>query len=61
MKRKPDIRKIKNTISIIFIIFVILIIVCLAMWVKMSEIIDEQLEAHVNQKAKMVSKVVNSS
>ena len=61
MKWKPDIRKLKNTLSVIFIIFVVLIVICLAMWVKMSDIIDKQLEEHVNQQAVTVSRVVNNS
>lgn len=61
MKRKPDIRKIKNTFCVISVIFTILIIVCIAMWVKMSQIIFVQLESHVNQQAKMISKVINNS
>lgn len=61
MKWKPDIRKIKNTLSVISIIFLILIVICLAMWAKMSEIIDKQLEEHVNQQAITVSRVVNNS
>lgn len=61
MKWKPDIRKLKNTLSVIFIIFVVLIVICLAMWVKMSDIIDKQLEEHVNLQAVTVSRVVNNS
>lgn len=61
MNKKFDSKSIKNAVFIILISFVILMIVCLAMWKKMQEIIDIQLENHVSTQAQMIAKVIDNS
>ncbi len=59
--KKWKISNLKNFILIILVSFVILIVVCLAMWIKLQEIIDTQLEHHVSEHSAMISKVVDNA
>ena len=61
MNKKESVRKWRNTVFVIAVSFGVLIIVCLAMWRKMRNIINEQLENHVAEQGKMVSDSVNNS
>jgi len=61
MSKKGNIAKLKNTVFFMAISFGILILVCLAMWVKMRNIINEQLENHVAEQGKMISARINNS
>ena len=61
MNNKRNIKNVKNTIFVILFSFVILMIVCIAMWMKMQEIIDKQLEDHVSEQGRMISSVINNS
>ncbi|MBR6697991.1 MAG: response regulator [Lachnospiraceae bacterium] len=53
--------KIKNTILIILIGFLVMIVVFLAMWSKMQKIINEQVEHHVAEQGRMLSKTIDNS
>ncbi len=59
--KKLKTNKLKNFILIILVSFGILMVVCLAMWGKLQEIIDTQLEQHVSEHSVMISKVVDNS
>ncbi|MBQ7766917.1 MAG: response regulator [Lachnospiraceae bacterium] len=61
MKNKPEFKLIKNNIWVVSVSFIILIIVCAAMWWKMQDIIDVQLEHQVAEQSKSIAKVVNNS
>lgn len=61
MSRKGNISKLKNTVFLIAISFGILILLCLTMWGKMRNIINEQLENHVAEQGKMISARINGS
>ena len=60
MKKRLEISKIKNTILMILVSFLILSIVCLAMWGKIQEIIDKQLENHVAEQSEMAADIINN-
>ena len=60
MKKSWNISKIKNTVLMIATSFVILSIVCLAMWIKMQEIIDKQIENHIAEQSKMMAGIMNN-
>ena len=61
MSKKRNFKKLKNTVSIIAVSFGILILVCLVMWSKMHNIINEQLENHVAEQGKAISARINNS
>ena len=61
MSKKGSTAKLKNTVFLIAISFGILILVCLVMWGKMRNIINEQLEHHVAEQGKAISARINSS
>ncbi len=61
MNRKLNVKHIKNTAFVIFVSFLIMIVVCLAMWMKMRQIMNEQLENHVSEHAGMIARVINNS
>ncbi len=61
MSKKENSSKIKNTVLLIVISFGILILLCLTMWGKMRNIINEQLENHVAEQGKTISARINNS
>lgn len=61
MSKNNIFMKLKNNLSVIGVSFIILIIVCIAMWWKMQDIINEHLEYHVAEQGKALSKIVNNS
>ena len=61
MSKVSDKKVIKNNIWVTGISFVILMIVCIAMWWKMQDIINVQLEHQVAEQGKVLSKIVNNS
>ena len=61
MSKKPEIKVMKNNIWVIAVSFLILIVVCIAMWWKMQDIIDVQMEHQVAQQGKALSGIVNNS
>ncbi len=61
MENKPGLKLIKNNIWVVGVSFFVLIIVCIAMWWKMQDIIDVQMEHQVAEQSKTIAKVVNNS
>ncbi len=61
MENKPGYKLKRNNIWIVGVSFFILIIVCIAMWWKMQDIINVQLEHQVAEQSKTMAKVVNNS
>ena len=61
MENKPGLKLIKNNIWVVGVSFFVLIIVCIAMWWKMRDIIDVQMEHQVAEQSKTIAKVVNNS
>ena len=61
MENKPSIKSIKNNIWVVGVSFFVLIIVCIAMWWKIQDIIDVQMEHQVAEQSKTIAKVVNNS
>ena len=61
MSKVSDKKVIKNNIWVTGISFLILMIVCIAMWWKMQDIINVQLEHQVAEQGKVLSKIVNNS
>ena len=61
MSKNNIFMKLKNNLGVIGVSFIILIIVCIAMWWKMQDIINEHLEYHVAEQGKALSKIVNNS
>ena len=60
MKMPLNLNKIKNTLLMILVSFGILSIVCVAMWIKIQEIIDTQLENHVAEQGEMTAEIINN-
>lgn len=54
-------QNLKNMVFVIFISFIIMIIVCLAMWARLQNIIDEQMEDHVMEQGNMIAKAIDNS
>lgn len=61
MNEKKGGKIVKNSMWIIGSSFVILAMVCIAMWWKMQDIINVQLEHQVEEQGKALAKVVNNS
>ena len=61
MENKPGLKLNKNNIWVVGVSFFVLIIVCIAMWWKMQDIIDVQMEHQVAEQSKTIAKVVNNS
>ncbi len=61
MSKKRRIGKTRNIVFLIAVSFGILILVCLTMWGKMRNIINEQLENHVAEQGRMMSDRINGS
>ena len=61
MSKKPEIKVMKNNIWVVAVSFLILIVVCIAMWWKMQDIIDVQMEHQVAEQGKALSGIVNNS
>ncbi len=61
MNRKLFFKSQKNGFFVIAVSFVFLIIVCVAMWWKMQDIIDTQLEHHVSEQAGQVAGILDNS
>ena len=61
MNKRSNIKIAKNNIWVTGISFIILIVVCIAMWWKMQDIINAQLEHQVAEQSKVLSKIVNNS
>lgn len=61
MSKRTNIKVTKNNIWVVVVSFFILIIVCMAMWWKMQDIIDVQMEHQVAEQGKAISRIVNNS
>ncbi len=61
MNKRADLKVIKNNIWVVVISFFVLIIVCVAMWWRMYDIINVQLEHQVAEQGTVLSKIVNNS
>lgn len=61
MSKQSVFRRVRNNIWIVGISFAILIIVCIAMWWKMRDIINIQLEHHVAEQGEVLSNIVDNS
>ncbi len=61
MNKRSNIKIAKNNIWVTGISFIILMVVCIAMWWKMQDIINAQLEHQVAEQSKVLSKIVNNS
>ena len=61
MSKNKIFTKLKNNLGVIGVSFIILIIVCIAMWWKMQDIINEHLEYHVAEQGRALAKIVNNS
>lgn len=61
MSKKSSFKDIKNAIFVIVISFMILMVVCFAMWWKMQDIIDTQMEDHVAVQSTNLSNIVNNA
>lgn len=61
MSKKPNLKFWKNTALVLSISFIVLLLVCFAMWTKMRQIIDEQVETHVTNQSILISQTVNNS
>lgn len=60
MKVQKSISRTKSAILGLLVSFAILTIVCLAMWSKIQEIIDKQLEQHVAEQSEMAASIINN-
>ena len=55
MENKPGLKLNKNNIWVVGVSFFVLIIVCIAMWWKMQDIIDVQMEHQVAEQSKTIA------
>ncbi len=60
MKKQKSISRTRSAVFGLLVSFVILTIVCLAMWAKIREIIDKQLEHHVSEQSEMAAAIINN-
>ncbi len=60
MEKSLKINRIKNLALMVGTSFIILSFVCLAMWGKIQEIIDTQLENHVAEHSEMTATIINN-
>ena len=60
MNKQKNISRTRSAMQGILVSFLILTIVCLAMWGKIQEIIDKQLEHHVAEQSEMAAGIINN-
>jgi len=60
MSKRLNFKAIRNIFLVITVSFLILIVVCIAMWWKMQDIIDIQMEHHVSGQGKLLANTVDN-